>query len=135
MHNSLKWAVLGARFDPEVAIHLAPVLAFAREVWANGMRRKHGYEVASDALDGVEIWKVQKQVMVIMAPGEAIEVGQASPGPSLGRLARSLAYFGARFTKAGHLQLRCGGETDLSICSPRLLEGKVGAGKGTGFGQ
>jgi exonuclease III len=135
VHNTFKWALLGAKFDPEVAVHLAPVLAFAREVWANGMRRKEGFVFPADGLDGTEIWKVQKRVSAIMEDGAGPGQSQARAGSSLARLAKGLTFFGARFTKVGHLTLRGGGEADLSICSPRLLEGKLVAGKDTQVAQ
>jgi exonuclease III len=134
VHNSIKWAVLGARFDPEVAIRVAPVLAFAREVWSNGMRWTKGYRCPSDNLDGTEIWKVQKAVMQFK---EEKDLG-ADPGPNctnIARLFRSLEYFGAVFTKVGHLRLRSGREADLSICSPRLLEDLLVSGKDTQFAE
>ena len=56
----------GAKFDPEVAINLAPVLAFAREVWSNGLRWATGYRCPTDNLDGTEVWKVQSKVTNLM---------------------------------------------------------------------
>ncbi len=52
VRNTFTWDILGARFDPEVAIHLAPVLAFAREVWSNGLRWTQGFRCAPANLDG-----------------------------------------------------------------------------------
>ena len=127
MHNSFKWAILGAKFDPEVAINLALVLAFAREAWSNGMRRAAGYKCPGDNLDGTEIWKVQKKVTSLMeARARGEESGQDCA--NLARLGRSLEYFGAVFTKVNHIRFHDGREEDLSICSPRLLDGILVAG-------
>ncbi len=144
VHNSFKWAVLGAKFDPEVAINLAPVLAFAREAWSNGLRPPHrwsdeekakGYKCPANGLNGTEIWKVQSQVTTIMgrlARGETPDTVSAN----LVRLGRSLRYFGASFTpQVNQIALRSGREVDLSVCSPSLLEGILVAGVDTRFAE
>jgi hypothetical protein len=119
VHNDLKWAVLGANLDPEVAIMLAPVLAFSRECWANGFRGIPEFEIPHDGLSGLELWQVQQEVSQLMADPRT----EASDWANLSRLAKALTFFGCRFSGPGHMKLRCGKELDLSICSPRLLEG------------
>jgi hypothetical protein len=133
VHNSVKWAVLGAKFDPEVAVNLAPVLAFAREVWANSLRQVEGFRCQSDTLNGIEIWQVHKLVTMQMEAGSQGTPG--AQGASISRLCRGLEYFGARLTKVGHVRLQGGQEADLTICSPRLLESKLVAGMDTHFAK
>ena len=95
VHNSFKWAVLGARFDPEVAINLALVLAFSRECWANGLRGAGNFLCPSDGLKGYELWQVQANVSAYMsAVKDKAEVPDI--GVNLSRLGRSLA---ARVTR------------------------------------
>jgi len=65
----------------------------------------------------------------------AIENKKQHPGigVNLARLGRCLAFFGVRFSKPGHNVLRSGREADLSMCSPRLIEGMLMVGQDSSY--
>ena len=110
MPNYIKDIVLGTENLPDATIHLAPILAYAREVWCRADTSEHNVRCeALGARELVDVWS------------EVVGGWDKNEQDAIGKLIDSLKFFGATM-RSPIVMVTARGEFELDIVSGRMVK-------------